>query len=707
MSDTGGLGPNSASSAGGRLPAELPADVSVLYNTIAVIALSVTRLFSRLSSPSTPLYNDPHALRKLVRSSSSTGQDTKTGGSSDSLTGAWRKMLLLDGVELDFPPRSTCPAFSSSPAKPLRAYILASQATHTASKKQVLLYLQTDGPGGADTYSLPTSPMHSPERGRSCSPHPRPSSSWVTLPCPEPPLSVLHSTSQSRPTGTQACIPHTSSTSTSTSPALRIMSGTVQLHDLAPASADSARPVMSAVTATPTVQENTALAASVLVEVRSMLRAMKAPPAKGVIAPSSPTAHNCSSFESGGSCGAATSLSSLPLYNSCLQLQLGTGPAVGRGGFGSVYSGVWEGEEVAIKRVPFNAISAQRRITVQPDNLACSTAKGTHSWRLPNGILMECAHAIVLGGGCSSVCFNGIVQLRCWAISPLEAPIHDSNTHELLLVMPLLRRSLDQALQQHLSLQDALDAALDVASAACSLHSRNVVHGDLKCANAMQASNGTWLLLDFGLAATLKGSMRSAAARGSSQGHASPELLADGRISTATDVFAVGVMLSRVLTHKSVLRGAPVWWTAAVTMAGVLTPIAGAAERLAHEADADVSVLVHLLQLLQQAQTEQPSARPTMPQLLEAIEAAADCVDALFEASTAAGCVPNGPGSSASEQDEQAMDVYNVAEGEGPDGCSSSPTFSTITTDPAWSSSTSESEEEGDGDDTDVEQGTE
>lgn len=736
MSDLGGFGPSAVCAAGGLPSEQLPVDLSVLYNTMAVIALSVTRLFSRLSSPSTPLCGDPHALRKLVRSSSTTGHGTKTGANADSLAGAWRKMLLLDGVESDFPARSTCPALcSSSASAPQRGGLLVSHTAQVSSKKNTLMCLHMDGADGTDTFSLPTSPIHTPGRGRSCSPQPRPSLSWVTLPCPEPPHSAMDANSSPisslHQLNYQACTLHTSATPTHTSSAgasaavLQSANRAAQPSDLVLACGDPLCIVQSSALAVPTSPESTALAASVLVEVRSMLRAMGAYPAKGMVLPSSPTAQATNSLRTGSTSSPSSTLSTLPLYNASLSSQLGSGPAVGRGGFGSVYSGVWEGEEVAIKRVPFNAIQAQRSAptgSAQPNTIACCAAKAAQGWRLPNGILMECAHGIVLGGGCSSVCFDGIVQLRCWAISPLAVPPYDSgthpsndtNTHELLLVMPLLRRSLDQALQQHLSLQHALMAAHDVASAVLGLHTRNVVHGDLKCANAMQAADGPWLLLDFGLAATLKGKMQSAAARGSSQGHAAPELLGDGRISTATDVYAVGVMLTRVLTHKSVMRGAPSWWAAAVTAAGAskfsnseqagevciqVSPIAECVSAAAGRVAEGVAVMVHLLQLLQRAQAEQPAARPSMQQLCTAIQAATDSVTTLSAVSNAPGCGPHRSDSSpCALGDERILSACSKGEVRaGQDGCSSSsPTFSTITTDPAWSSSTTESDADDD-----------
>ncbi|MEW5317797.1 MAG: hypothetical protein WDW38_009066 [Sanguina aurantia] len=681
LTDMGRFGPSRAGATAEPAAADL-STVQVL-NTWALVALNVTRLWSRLSSPSTPLCGD-HGFHKLVRSSSSsTGQETKTGGKSESLdiAGAWRSMLANDYMDdhISWPPRSTCPAFiSSSASAPHRRAAIPPPQAAASFVQQVAVkqFVATcdlqavEGPSSVDSFSLPTCLL--PSHDHSCSP---PSSCFTTLgrpAWPGHPCSFRHRRcfllvlTRTHPSGST----HQQQQQRQQRPPCGPFLPRPDLVRLEQAHAPSS----------PADLECTALASSVLVE-----------------EPLPPLANATS-------CSAPLPSTALPLYNAALSAQLGPGAAVGRGGFGSVYSGVWEDREVAIKRVPFTAVPAQRsalRNALQPItdvDAGCPAAQAAprRSWRLPNGILMECAHAMVLGGGCSSVSFDGAVSLRTWSICPLPPAAGvdggSGHTHELLLVMPLLKRSLDQALQQHLSPADALSAAHDVVLAVASLHAHGTIHGDIKCGNCMvDPHTGAWLLLDFGLAATLKGNMRSAAARGSSQGHAAPELLAEGRISAATDVYAAGVMLHRLLTHKSVTRGAPAWWSEAVVDAAAAPPAAAAwaraSARLPGSAERDgCRAVTHLLQLLVQAQADSPSARPSMPQLCEAVQAAVEAAAVVWLApehgSTACG-TDGSSGTGGHSLDAAASAEHAMQE-------SSSPTFSTITTDPNWSSMSSE-----------------
>ncbi|MEW5306210.1 MAG: hypothetical protein WDW36_008693 [Sanguina aurantia] len=712
----GRFGPSRAGATAEPAAADL-STVQVL-NTWALVALNVTRLWSRLSSPSTPLCGD-HGFHKLVRSSSSsTGQETKTGGKSESLdiAGAWRSMLANDYMDdhISWPPRSTCPAFiSSSASAPHRRAAIPPPQAAASFVQQVAVkqFVATcdlqavEGPSSVDSFSLPTCLL--PSHDHSCSPPAHASQPWVALLGQgTPAASDTDAASFSSSRALTPLAAHTSSSSNDSSGhhvSTRCASVTATASQAGGPflpRPDLVRLEQAHAPSSPADLECTALASSVLVEVRSMLRAMGAYPVKGIIIPAGAPAP----LANATSCSAPLPSTALPLYNAALSAQLGPGAAVGRGGFGSVYSGVWEDREVAIKRVPFTAVPAQRsalRNALQPltdVDAGCPAAQAAprRSWRLPNGILMECAHAMVLGGGCSSVSFDGAVSLRTWSICPLPPAAGvdggSGHTHELLLVMPLLKRSLDQALQQHLSPADALSAAHDVVLAVASLHAHGTIHGDIKCGNCMvDPHTGAWLLLDFGLAATLKGNMRSAAARGSSQGHAAPELLAEGRISAATDVYAAGVMLHRLLTHKSVTRGAPAWWSEAVVDAAAAPPAAAAwaraSARLPGSAERDgCRAVTHLLQLLVQAQADSPSARPSMPQLCEAVQAAVEAAAVVWLApehgSTACG-TDGSSGTGGHSLDAAASAEHAMQE-------SSSPTFSTITTDPNWSSMSSE-----------------
>jgi tetratricopeptide (TPR) repeat protein len=110
-----------------------------------------------------------------------------------------------------------------------------------------------------------------------------------------------------------------------------------------------------------------------------------------------------------------------------------------------------------------------------------------------------------------------------------------------------------------LSVRDRLTLFRTVCSAVQFAHQNLVVHRDIKPANILIAADGTPKLLDFGIAKLLSPDL---AARGQTAtafpmmtpDYASPEQVRNEPISTASDVYSLGVLLYRLLTGRGPYR---------------------------------------------------------------------------------------------------------------------------------------------------------
>jgi eukaryotic-like serine/threonine-protein kinase len=107
--------------------------------------------------------------------------------------------------------------------------------------------------------------------------------------------------------------------------------------------------------------------------------------------------------------------------------------------------------------------------------------------------------------------------------------------------------------EARLSVADRIRLFLDVQAAVAHAHANLIVHRDLKPSNVLVTAGGEVKLLDFGIAKLIEEDAELATLLTPESGsamtpkYAAPEQIAGGPITTATDVYALGVLLYELL----------------------------------------------------------------------------------------------------------------------------------------------------------------
>ncbi|KAG2500643.1 hypothetical protein HYH03_001410 [Edaphochlamys debaryana] len=264
---------------------------------------------------------------------------------------------------------------------------------------------------------------------------------------------------------------------------------------------------------------------------------------------------------------------------------------LGEGAFGKVQKGLWRGTVVAVKTMilPANMTGQQKR-----EKMAVMEAAISSSLVHPNIVTTytyfirpyhEPTHDGVLNGSRNNATAmggegraaeegpsggsEGVGSLDESGSSADEAAIH---SYEVRLVLEFCDKgSLKDALDQHafmqggaLNLSAMLETAADIAKAMVHMHAASVLHSDLKARNIMLKSGGTGgrgvvaKVADFGLSTRMEHQEThlSSCFQGTLT-HMAPEVMLEGRISKAADVYSFGILMWELFCASDPFAGVP------------------------------------------------------------------------------------------------------------------------------------------------------
>ena len=186
-----------------------------------------------------------------------------------------------------------------------------------------------------------------------------------------------------------------------------------------------------------------------------------------------------------------------------------------------------------------------------------------------------------------------------------------------LLVLEALQGSLLGGGAPRRQLREAVELAMDLACAGAFLHSRGVVHLDIKPENCLLAADGRLKLADFGLARRLPqpaGGCQGAAAQGALSGLAgsfrymAPEVFRAERYSFPADLYSFS-MVAYLLFHGQ--EPFPALQAQAAAAAAAREPGGARPQLGTHGVPSPVR------SVLQRCWAPQPEERPTFEWLLE------------------------------------------------------------------------------------------
>ena len=190
---------------------------------------------------------------------------------------------------------------------------------------------------------------------------------------------------------------------------------------------------------------------------------------------------------------------------------------IGKGGMGELYLGEWQGKQVAMKKIKLNYIKNN-----QLSNKFIKEINIIASMRHPNIVL-----------------FMGVTidNNTYYMITEYLPP---GSLHEYLHLSKKNKK-------QPLTDKQKIKIAFQIAIAVQYIHSRQILHCDLKSANVLIDNNFNIKLIDFGLSNYMNEPPKGYI--GTPRWMA-PEILKGGQYTVSSDIFSYGMILMELITEK-------------------------------------------------------------------------------------------------------------------------------------------------------------
>lgn len=220
---------------------------------------------------------------------------------------------------------------------------------------------------------------------------------------------------------------------------------------------------------------------------------------------------------------------------SALQSEISIGKLLGKGGYGSVYSAVWEGRQIALKiqEEPYNEVDSIFSHDFNPQKKTMSEFEVAKTLEHPN------------------------------VVKTFKSDMHKHNDRlQTWILMELcsngsLRQAMDAGVfkaSDGPNMTRIMQCLSDIAAGMTYLHDKEILHGDLSSNNVLFDHEWRAKISDFGLSRTFMGGTCETQTYGTVS-VMPQELLSQGILSRKSDVYAFGVLMFEMYTSTKAWNG--------------------------------------------------------------------------------------------------------------------------------------------------------